>query len=40
VRAARYDLAADPLFSNNSVLPCRPEFDWRWLDALRRQVAS
>jgi radical SAM superfamily enzyme YgiQ (UPF0313 family) len=38
VRAARYDLPADPLFTNPSVLPCRPEFDWEWIDALRRYV--
>lgn len=38
VRAARYDLAADPLFTNNSVLPCRPAFDWSWIDALRRRA--
>lgn len=38
VRAARYDLSADPLFTNTSVLPCRPEFDWSWLDALRRRA--
>jgi radical SAM superfamily enzyme YgiQ (UPF0313 family) len=40
VRSARYDLAADPLFTNNSVLPCRLEFDWAWLAALRRRVTS
>jgi radical SAM superfamily enzyme YgiQ (UPF0313 family) len=39
VRAARYDLAADPLFTNNSVFPCRPGFDWGWVEDLRRHAA-
>jgi radical SAM superfamily enzyme YgiQ (UPF0313 family) len=38
VRAARYPLAADPIFTNNSVLPCRSEFDWGWLAELLRHV--
>lgn len=39
--ASRYDLAADPLYTNNAVLPCRREpFDWRWLSALKQRVAS
>lgn len=37
VAASRYDLAADPLCTNNAVLPCRREpFDWRWLSELKR----
>lgn len=39
--ASRYDLAADPLYTNNAVLPCRREpFDWGWLSELKRRVAS
>ena len=38
VRSARYDLAADPLCTNNSVFPCRPEFSWPWIAGLRGQV--
>lgn len=39
--ASRYDLAADPLYTNNAVLPCRREpFDWHWLSALKQRVAS
>ena len=39
--ASRYDLAADPLYTNNAVLPCRREpFDWSWLSELKQQVAS
>ncbi|MFZ7126263.1 MAG: B12-binding domain-containing radical SAM protein [Desulfobacterales bacterium] len=34
VRASRYDLEADPLYSNNAIFPCRPEgFSW---DFVRR----
>jgi radical SAM superfamily enzyme YgiQ (UPF0313 family) len=28
VAASRFDLAADPLFHNNSIFPCWPEFSW------------
>jgi radical SAM superfamily enzyme YgiQ (UPF0313 family) len=35
--SSRYDLAADPLYTNNAVLPCRREpFDWRWLTDLKQ----
>jgi radical SAM superfamily enzyme YgiQ (UPF0313 family) len=35
--ASRYDLAADPLFTNNAVLPCRREgFDWEVVRTLKR----
>jgi hypothetical protein len=37
VASSRYDLAADPLCTNNSAMPCRREpFDWRWLAELKR----
>jgi radical SAM superfamily enzyme YgiQ (UPF0313 family) len=39
--ASRYDLEADPLFTNNAVWPCRPEgFDWRALSRLKRLCAG
>ena len=37
--ASRYDLASDPLYTNNSVLPCRTEpFDWKWISALKKRI--
>jgi hypothetical protein len=37
VASSRYDLAADPLYTNNAVLPCRREpFNWRWLSELKQ----
>jgi radical SAM superfamily enzyme YgiQ (UPF0313 family) len=39
--ASRYDLAADPLFTNNSVLPCRAEpFNWKWISELKKRVCG
>jgi radical SAM superfamily enzyme YgiQ (UPF0313 family) len=39
VSASRYDLASDPLFTNNAVLPCRREpFDWKWVTELKRRI--
>jgi radical SAM superfamily enzyme YgiQ (UPF0313 family) len=41
VAASRYDLDADPIYTNNAVLPCRREaFDWRCLSELRQRAAS
>ena len=38
--ASRYDLAADPIFTNNSILPCQSEaFDWETVSALK-ELAS
>ncbi|MGD9150668.1 MAG: radical SAM protein [Desulfobacterales bacterium] len=38
--ASRYDLAADPIFTNNSILPCRSEaFNWKTVSALK-ELAS
>ena len=36
VRSSRYDLEADPVFSNNAVMPCRQEkFSWEELSTLK-----
>jgi radical SAM superfamily enzyme YgiQ (UPF0313 family) len=36
VRESRYDLAADPIFSNNSIFPCQSEaFNWETVSALK-----
>jgi radical SAM superfamily enzyme YgiQ (UPF0313 family) len=40
VAASRYDLEADPIFTNNSVLPCQSEaFNWDTISALK-ELAS
>ena len=40
VRGSRYDLAADPIFTNNSILPCQSEaFNWETVSALK-ELAS
>jgi hypothetical protein len=37
--ASRYDLASDPLFTNNAVWPCRKEpFSWSWTSALKQHI--
>jgi radical SAM superfamily enzyme YgiQ (UPF0313 family) len=37
--ASRYDLAADPVFTNNAVMPCRPEgFDWQERSRLKNLI--
>jgi radical SAM superfamily enzyme YgiQ (UPF0313 family) len=39
LNASRYDLATDPLYTNNAVLPCRREpFNWKWLSDLKQLV--
>lgn len=41
VASSRYDLAADPLCTNNAVLPCRREpYDWRWLSEVKRRASD
>ena len=40
VAASRYDLAADPLFQNNSLFPCWPEFSWERYTRLKRLAAG
>jgi hypothetical protein len=37
---SRYDLAADPLFHNNSLFPCWPEFSWERFTRLKRLAAG
>ena len=40
VAASRYDLEADPIFTNNSIIPCRSEaFNWKTITALK-ELAS
>ncbi|MBW1917827.1 MAG: cobalamin-dependent protein [Deltaproteobacteria bacterium] len=36
VRVSRYDLAAEPLYHNNSIFPCWPEFSWPRCSRLKR----
>ena len=39
--ASRYDLAVDPLFTNNSIFPCRSApFSWNWISDLKRRLAA
>lgn len=40
VRAARYDLEADPIYTNNAIFPCQPAFDWQELSRLKKLIAS
>lgn len=41
VAASRYDLAADPLFTNNALLPCQSEgFSWPMLSQLKQRCAA
>ncbi len=36
VTASRYDLSADPIFSNNAVFPCMEAFSWETASRLKR----
>jgi radical SAM superfamily enzyme YgiQ (UPF0313 family) len=40
VACSRYDLTADPLFHNNSLFPCWPEFSWEPYTRLKRLAAG
>lgn len=41
VAASRYDLAAEPLCTNNAVFPCRGEsFSWEWIGGLKQRIAE
>ena len=39
VNASRYDLNADPIYTNNSIFPCLPSFDWRPISRLKQMAA-
>jgi radical SAM superfamily enzyme YgiQ (UPF0313 family) len=38
--SSRYDLNADPLFHNNSLFPCWPQFSWERYTRLKRLAAG
>jgi hypothetical protein len=41
VAASRYDLAAEPLCTNNAVFPCHREpFSWEWIRGLKQRIAQ
>jgi hypothetical protein len=41
VAASRYDLASDPVFTNNAIMPCRQsDFEWGELSRLKQMVKS
>ncbi len=41
VTASRYDLASDPIFANNAILPCQKEpFSWQTISALKNLARS
>ena len=41
VAASRYDIAADPIFSNNAIVPCSKEpFSWDMLTRLKKLVVG
>ena len=41
VESSRYDLEADPMFTNNAILPCLPEpFSWDYIARLKRLVSG
>ncbi len=41
VAGSRYDLESDPVFTNNSILPCREQgFSWDFISSLKQLVSS
>lgn len=38
--ASRYDLAAEPLFTNNSLMPCMSRYDRRLINRLKQRVRA
>jgi radical SAM superfamily enzyme YgiQ (UPF0313 family) len=41
VASSRYDLEADPIFTNNAVMPCRKEaFSWKWITQLKELTSN
>ncbi len=40
VKVSRYDLEAEPLYHNNSIFPCWPEFSWERYTRLKNLAAG
>ena len=41
VKASRYDLESDPIFTNNAILPCIPDtFSWDYIARIKELVAK
>jgi radical SAM superfamily enzyme YgiQ (UPF0313 family) len=41
VASSRYDLEADPIFTNNAILPCQPDpFSWKILSSFKKLVSA
>ena len=41
VAASRYDLTADPLYTNNAIQPCRRNgFDWQMITDIKRLIEA
>ncbi|NJL59699.1 MAG: radical SAM protein [Desulfobacteraceae bacterium] len=40
VAASRYDLESDPIYTNNAIFPCSPEFPLKMFSHLKRLAAS
>jgi len=39
VNASRYDLASDPIFTNNAILPCQKErFSWQTISVIKKHI--
>lgn len=38
--ASRYDLEADPVFTNNSVMPCQRSFSWELASRFKKRISS
>lgn len=40
VASSRYDIEADPVFTNNAVFPCMESFSWNFVSRLKKMAAS
>ena len=41
VAASRYDLEADPLFTNNAIMPCQKDpFSWSIISRLKKRISG
>ena len=41
VKTSRYDLASDPIFTNNAIMPCRSKaFSWQTISKLKQLIES